>query len=332
MVVFMFRPSPQCSTPSLEAAQRCFPACTWNIAMHRDQIKRGNVDMTWIFTQAMFMTINTILWTLSFEQIRNEHPREEVQQDLNVALECIELASERWPGVISALELYKSLIAACMRIYDQAGNVEISAASPSDTGPSQAASPVAQLASPFLPPARTSAPDIVSAYGSMDQMAYSDSSASFANGYTSTHAPRSASYAPVVHHDSNSLPTSHYEYNPQPQVPLPSTFGDLVSWNPDFDFTSAGPTISVPAMSPYDPAPHTGANANGSFFELASPSNVPWTDYLYPPSYEIDRSSSGLNEQQQSQLMESLQSTGVGMIEHIIDATNAVFYPPNRQQ
>jgi hypothetical protein len=324
MVVFMFRPSPQCSTPSVEAAQRCFPACTWNIAMHRDQIRRGNVDMTWIFTQAMFMTINTILWTLSFEQIRQEHPREEVQQDLDVALECIKLASERWPGVISALELYKTLITACMRIYDQAGNVEISAASPSEAGPSQATSPVAQLASPFIPPARTSAPEIT--YGHMDQMSYADSS-SYPNGYITAHAPRSASYAPPAQ------PSSNFVYNTQTQVPLPSTFTDLVSWNPDFDFSTAAPTISVPALSPYDPTPTTGSGINGSFMNpLASPSNVPWTDYLYPPSYEIDRSSSGLNEQQQVQLMESLQSTGVGMIEHIIDATNAVFYPPNRQQ
>src|ERR1700748_2932006 len=105
MIVFMFRPSPQCPTPSVEAARRCFPACTWNIYMHRDQIKNGNVAMTWVFTQAMFMTINTILWSLSFEPIRQEHPRENVQRDLNVALECIRMASERWPGVVSALEL-----------------------------------------------------------------------------------------------------------------------------------------------------------------------------------------------------------------------------------
>lgn len=304
--------------------------------MHRSQIDRGNVDMTWIFTQAMFMTINTILWTLSFEQIRRENPRDDVQRHLNVALECIKIASERWPGVISALELYKSLIAACMRIYDQTGNVEISAASPSEISNSQATSPNAQFTPPYMPPnARVSAPDIKltrpgssTTFVSMDQMAHTNPDNSYFNGYDAAHHQRSTSHTTIRSSGADEAISGATTLN---QVALPSTFPDLVTWNPEFDFTTVAPSFSVPALSPYETGPATAFSTNGSFPELASPSHVPWTDYLYPPSYEIDRSSSGLNEQEQCQLMESLQTTGVGMIQHMIDATNAVFYPRNGQ-
>jgi len=340
MIVFMFRPSPQCPTPSLEGAKRCFPACTSNIYMHRDQIKRGNVDMTWIFTQAMFMTINTILWALSFDAIRQEHPREEVERDLDIALACIKQASERWPGVVSALELYKTLITACMRIYEQSGNVDV-AASPSDTtGRSTTASPVTTMAQPFsIPgPSRSSAPEAStqlqpnSPFGPMGSLSFSGASSGPSSSTFPPDDAKSSNFMETVLSD----PSTMQQYNTGSQIPLPSTFGGLVSWNPEFDFSTAAPAVTIPAMSPFEPPPPLGGDmtgsAAGSAFNIGSPSNVPWTDYLYPPSYDLDRQSSGLNYQQQLELMEDLKTTGINMIEHTIDATNAVFYPQNRQQ
>src|SRR5262249_8143229 len=69
---------------------------------------------------------------------RQEHPREVVTKDLDVALACIAKAIERWPGVASAHELYHSLIEAIMKIYDKDGDIPIAVGSPeSATDPSR---------------------------------------------------------------------------------------------------------------------------------------------------------------------------------------------------
>ncbi|KAK1149299.1 hypothetical protein N8T08_006521 [Aspergillus melleus] len=117
MIVFMFRPSPQIPEPSLYAARRCYEASIFNVAMQREQIATGSVDLTWIFTQSLFMALNTVLWSLSYPEIRREHSIEEVQRHLDIALDGIVLAAERWPGVESALLLYKNLVTACLKAY-----------------------------------------------------------------------------------------------------------------------------------------------------------------------------------------------------------------------
>lgn len=118
MIVFMYRPSPQVPEPSVDAARRCYEASVFNVAMHREQIATRSVDLTWIFTQSLFMALNTILWSFSYPEIRREHPVDEARAHLDVALEAIILAAERWPGVESALLLYKSLVAACLKAYN----------------------------------------------------------------------------------------------------------------------------------------------------------------------------------------------------------------------
>jgi hypothetical protein len=113
----MYRPSPQVPEPSVEAAKTCYEAAIFNIAMHKEQMVTGSVDLTWVFVQALFMALNTVLWTLSYPEIRKEHTIEEVQGHLDMALEVIVFSAERWPGVQSALLLYKRLAAACLKAY-----------------------------------------------------------------------------------------------------------------------------------------------------------------------------------------------------------------------
>lgn len=113
----MYRPSPQVPEPSINAAKICYESATFNVAMHKEQMVTGSVDLTWIFTQSLFMALNTILWTLSYPEIRKEHPIEEVQSYLDMALEVVVYSAERWPGVQSALLLYKRLVAACLKAY-----------------------------------------------------------------------------------------------------------------------------------------------------------------------------------------------------------------------
>jgi hypothetical protein len=113
----MYRPSPQVPEPSVDAAKTCYEAAIFNIAMHKEQMVTGSVDLTWVFVQALFMALNTVLWTLSYPEIRKEHTIEEVQGHLDMALEVIVFSAERWPGVQSALLLYKRLVAACLKAY-----------------------------------------------------------------------------------------------------------------------------------------------------------------------------------------------------------------------
>lgn len=366
MIVFMSRPSPQCPRPSLKAAMRCFPACKYNIYMHDDQIKRGNVDMTWIFTQAMFMNVNTILWTLSYEEIRLKYSRDEVRQHLKVALECIRIASERWPGVLSALELYHTLIEACMRIYDKSGDVEISVGSPPDTSSwenrSNTTSPVATQTQPFPPPSLTA-----SAHNPPDNIPFGQMSVNFTpSPSTSPNAQRQSqnsgsSFSPRFHQPSdassqnigsfstpsdasNLFATSSPFDQAGPQLSLPATYPQLNIWNPNFDFTTAAPAANVPALERYDQSvpPFSSepgsssdhldvtSNTGGAFVPL-TPSNVPWTDYLYPPSAGVTEMDFGLTQEQQVELMDSLNGPAMDRIQGILNATNRVFYPPGRQ-
>lgn len=122
MIVFLYRPSPQIPRPSVNAARRCFDASVFNVYMQRRQIASKSIDLTWAFTQSLFMALNAILWALSYPDIRREHPRAEVEKDINVAQEAIYLASQRWPGVESALELYDHLVVACLKVYEGIGD------------------------------------------------------------------------------------------------------------------------------------------------------------------------------------------------------------------
>lgn len=116
----LYRPSPQIPEPSVDAARKCYDACAFNVGMHVDQMSTGSVDLTWAFTQSLFQAISTMLWTLSYPDIRIEHDIEEVKSYLQIALEAVAISAQRWPGCESALQLYKSLISACLKAYDTA--------------------------------------------------------------------------------------------------------------------------------------------------------------------------------------------------------------------
>ncbi|RMZ83969.1 hypothetical protein DV737_g1332, partial [Chaetothyriales sp. CBS 132003] len=99
MIVFIFRPSPQIPKPSLEAALRCYDAAVFNIHLQKKQINLKLIDITWIFTQAINMALNTVLWSISYAEVRQLHPLEEVQAHIQAAQEAIASCADRWPGV-----------------------------------------------------------------------------------------------------------------------------------------------------------------------------------------------------------------------------------------
>ena len=157
MLVFLHRPSPQIPRPSLRSARIAYEASIFNIKMQTDQIASKTVDLTWVFTQSIFMALNTVLWTLSYRGIREEHPKSDVEKHLFRARDAIFLASELWPGVESALELYLYLISACLKVYDLDNGNSLPVSSPSNR-----ASPISSqdVASP---PAFSSSSTVVSA-------------------------------------------------------------------------------------------------------------------------------------------------------------------------
>ncbi|CAE7175673.1 Fungal trans multi-domain protein [Pyrenophora teres f. teres] len=343
MVVFMYRPSPQVPRPSVQAAIRCFDACQYNIYMTMKQIETKSVDVTWIFTQAIFMCINTMLWTLSYSEVRNRHTRDEVEGHLNVAMESIRQASERWPGVASAIGLYYNLIAACMRIFDKDGDVPISASSPSDTASvgtgivdgvnrSRTTSPAtASTASVRTPSEKVAAP-----FGYLPNQ--NQQLFNFTNGHVNAPTPFSSAQttqqsdlqtspqqpSPMAYNDmspktsmENHIPM--YNYPPTTQfTSLPTTFAELPQWNP---------TFTMPPQDNYNPMPMASPYYNESY---AANQGYEMADYLNP-AWSQDARGSGLNQQQQMELMHDFEMKEAKNIEMMIEQSHQLFPPPQLQ-
>jgi hypothetical protein len=107
--------------------------------------------------------------------------------------------------------------------------------------------------------------------------------------------------------------------------PLPHNFSDF-NWNPNFNLSQGAAPAAIPALSPFD-QPHPGMNN----FSMGPQTPVQYSDYLYPPSsFDVDRSATGLNQQQHSELMHDLETQGTGQIQHMISASQAFLYPHGR--
>jgi hypothetical protein len=347
MVVFMYRPSPQVPRPSVQAAIRCYDACQYNIYMTMKQIETKSVDVTWIFTQAIFMCINTMLWTLSYCEVRKRHSREEVEGHLNVAMDSIRHASERWPGVESAIGLYYNLIGACMRIFDKDGDVPITASSPSDTASvvsgnivdginrSRTTSPAtASTASVHTPSDKVPAP-----FGYLPNQ--NQQLFNFSNGQsnapmpfssspnmqsallqTSPRQPPSLTYTDLSPKTSMDANIPIYSYPPTTQfTSLPTTFADLPQWNP---------TFTMPAQDAYNMT--TMGMASSPFYNEAYAANQGYemADYLIP-GWSQDARGTGLNQQQQMELMHDLEMNETKTIEMMIEQSHQLFRPPQLQ-
>jgi hypothetical protein len=340
MVVFMYRPSPQVPRPSVDAAIRCYDACQYNIYMTMKQIETKSVDMTWIFTQSIFMCINTMLWSLSYSDVRKLHNREEVETHLQVAMRSIKQASERWPGVESAIGLYNNLICACMKIFDKDGDVPISASSPSDTASvanghvdginrSRTTSPAtASTTSIATPSDRVPAP---APFGYIPN--HNQQQLNFTNGQTSAPAPFSSvqqsdlqtspQQPSMTYNDMSPKTTAEtniplYNYPPTTQFnSLPTTFAELPQWNP---------TFTMPSQDNFNMA------TNSSFYNEAYAANQGYemADYLNP-AWSQDARGTGLNQQQQMELMHDFEMNESKNIEMMIEQSHQLFRPPQLQ-
>jgi hypothetical protein len=345
MVVFMYRPSPQVPRPSLQAAVRCYDACQYNIYMTQKQIETKTVDMTWIFVQAIFMCVNTMLWTLSYSEVRRAHSREEVEGHMNVALESIKLSSERWPGVASAMELYYNLIGACMKIFDKDGDVPISAGSPSDTASvissnivdginrSRTTSPAtASTASVSTPPDKVPVPFGYLPIQGQPVFNFNNAPSNNASPYASSPNTQPAS---LHNSQQQQLPQMYttdmspkasvdtampYSYPPTTQFTTLPTFAELPQWNPTFSMPTQE-SFGMPTMTMSSPF-YNEAYAANQGYELA--------DYLNP-GWSQDARGNGLNQQQQAQLMQDFEMHEMSKIEEMIQQSYQLFRPPQLQ-
>ncbi|KAH9874756.1 hypothetical protein IAQ61_003946 [Plenodomus lingam] len=348
MIVFLYRPSPQVPRPSVQAAIRCFDACKYNISMSMKQIETRSVDMTWIFVQSIFMCINTMLWTLSYSEVRRCHSREEVEGHLSVAMDSIRLASERWPGVASAMELYYNLTGACMKIFEKDGDVPITAGSPSDTASvisgsivdginrSRTTSPAtASTASVATPSEQAPVPFGYLADQSQNQPLFNYNSSqangpsSFSHSSNSQNAsqqmpsqpPPQISYTDVRPKTSMDARIPMYGYAPTTQMSsLPTTFAELPHWNPTFSMPPQE-RYCVPTMPLAYPF-YNEAYAANQGYEVA--------DYLNP-GWSQDARGNGLNQEQQMQLMHDFEMNEMKNIEEMIQQSHQLFRPPQLQ-
>jgi hypothetical protein len=110
-------------------------------------------------------------------------------------MDAIKLASERWPGVASAVQLYQNLIEAVLKVYEKDGDIPISAATPSD-----AASPAVQdpssSSSNMTSPATVASSSVATPPG--------NNGAPF--GYINQQSRRSVEQAPPVPYSSGATP------------------------------------------------------------------------------------------------------------------------------
>ena len=293
------------------------------------------------------MCINTMLWTLSYSEVRRCHGREEVESHLNVAMDSIRLASERWPGVASAMELYYNLTGACMKTYDKDDDVPITAASPSDTASVVSSSMVDGVnRSRTTSPATSSTPSVrtPSDQASVPPSHRKDQSHNLRLHLNSSQSNGTSSFSPSPNIQSASLPTPsqpppHIPYtdaNPKvtmdaemPMYGLTQTtqmpprltnFAQLPQWNLSFSMPPQEqyrmPTM--PLTSPF----YNEAYAANQGYEVA--------DYLNP-GWSQDARGNGLNQEQQMQLMHDLEMNEIKNIEEMIQQSHQLFRPPQLQ-
>ena len=364
MIVFLYRPSPQVPRPSLDAALKCFDACEYNIHMQQAQIKNKNVDLTWIFTQSIFMAINTMLWSLSYDEVRRQHKREAVERHLGVAMDAIQLASERWPGVASAVQLYQNLIQAILGIYEKDGDVPISAATPSDAASpsatfpdtfsrSRGTSPATVASSSVATPPGGSAP-----FGHIHQQSrrsleqpppvpYSSDLDLPMSTPPARQTPPVASSSAYQPPNAGNMPAMQNNYHdPSHNHQQPQYFDPYNQFNALPEFT---PELTVPGWTAaqhhqpqfaHAPMQNQYNNyANNPVFDPNNPS------YPFPGSYDpntgndpfmqeqqhwdMDAGSfgTGLNQREQEELMQSLETDGMEDIQSMISATIASITP-----
>jgi len=268
------------------------------------------VDITWVFLLALFMAVNTILWSISYSEVRALHPKEELEEHIDIALDIIDKCRERWPGTAAASLLYAKLAKACLKSYDTSNSSHppssLSANSPSSL--TDANSPSASEHS-------------------------SATTGSLAHSQKQFHSPPQFGYV----FEQMPEPVPAFDYNsslrqPQPSFRSNSIFVNPASMQSDRRFSYFPPEFTQPQALP---------NAwNSAAVSTSQPHNVNLADhfsradpsyFMQPATYSFGPNSfadqnydmgyrqGSLSQQQQMELMETLETDGLAEIDHFMN-------------
>lgn len=348
LIVFLYRPSPQIPEPSPNAARRCYDSSAYIIKLQKYQIEARLVEYTWILTQTMFMALNTILWTLSYPEIRQEHSLDETRQLCQAALEGIELTADRWPGVVSARQLYASLISACLRAYDTDMSFVLSSSAPTSPASTQdvgsppslvpnqspASTAPASLSGPRSPPSRTS-PIAPPSQPTIPKPDYSQEPAEVLIPFID---PMTKQPLPYTQPSPQVSTAALSHKRKQSVIQKPSHY-----CLPSFDLGVGGmglPGVD-PKFAPYTSAPPTAVMDESAYF-TGTPMNLdqaPWlgqfgdeySQQLHQTFFTGEHQMQTLDEEQQIVLMESLERTELPDVTPLMNDT-LTFYPGHTAQ
>ena len=323
MVVFLFRPSPQVPRPSVRSAIMCYDAVAENIMTQRKQVDTAIVDITWIFLLTVFMAMNTILWTISYPEVRALHPKDELEEHIEVALNIIAKCRERWPGTAAASHLYSKLAKACLRSYDTNENPHppssLSANSPSSLTDANSPS-----ASEHSSATTGSLAHSQKAYQSPPQFGYvfdqmPEQIPAF--DYSSGRQPHPSFRSNSIFVSPSSVQSDRrFSYFP-PDFTQPQTLPN--AWNPQAGLghhsqMQSPPQIPVPMSNP--------AIADPTYFMQPTPYSFGPRMYA-DESYDTEMRSGSLSHQQQIELMQSLETEGLTEIDNFMNLSQTYENP-----
>jgi hypothetical protein len=288
----------------------CYDAASTNIKSTSKQMASAMVDITWIFVLTIFQAVNTVLWSISYPEVRALHPKEELEEHIEIALDVILKCRERWPGTSAASDLYATLAKACLKSYD--------------TRESSQAPSLLSATSPSLTDANSpSASEHSSA--TTNSLAYSQ------NAY---HSPPQFGYV----FDQMPEPVSHYEFGnslpPQPSFRSNSIFAGPSSMQtdrrfsyfpPDFTQIQALPNawnpmaagqsqVLAPPPSSAQMQQQQPVIADASYFMQPTPYTF-GAHIFGEEQFDTQMRQGSLSQEQQIELMQSLETEGLNEID-----------------
>lgn len=312
MIVSLRRPSPQVPIPSPISAIMCYEASAQNIKISSKQMETGMVDITWIFLLAVFQSLNTILWSISYPEVRAYNPREEVEESVDAALDIIVNCRERWPGTAAASDLYSTLSKACLKSYD-ANKIShppssLSANSPSSLtdanspSASEHSSVTAGSLAQSHPTINTSAPQFGYVFDQMPEQIQFD--------YSSMPPPQPAFRSNSIFGAPSSRQSDRrFSYFP-PEFTQPQNLSN--AWN-------AMPDTQPPQSQSDNPAAVDPIIADESNYTMNSAPFSFGTYVFGQQDYDVHMRQGSLSQQQQIELMQSLETDGLTEIDNFMN-------------
>ncbi|KAH8808239.1 fungal-specific transcription factor domain-containing protein [Xylogone sp. PMI_703] len=312
MLVFLFRPSPQVPKPSVRSALICYDASAYNIKFQSQQMQSGQTDITWVFVLSLFMAINTILWTISYPEVRALHRKEELEEHIDIALDVIEKCRERWPGTAAASSLYSKLAKGCLMSYRNDNShaaSSLSANSPSSltdaNSPSASEHSSATTASYIHSAFHSSPPQFGYVFDQMPEQVTFD--------YRDSRPPQPSFRSNSIFMSPSTRQTERRPSYFPPDFTQTQTLPN--AWYPNQDILHQSQQLSLP---------NPQILSETTYFSEGSP----FGPHLFSEqSYEIGFRHGSLSQQQQLELMQSLETEGVAEIDNFMNLTAQYEYP-----